>query len=250
MRRAPVPLAVPLVLALLPSRLPAAPPRPGGAAAGAGDVAASLEKGRATLGQYRFRLRSRMTVDGELRIDKLEDVHIGPDGDLVREKTLRFERRPAPTPVPFTDPRSSVLVPLTEKEEDRLFAEAESLVHLYLTLPASRIGEWASGAEGMASDPEREGRRKLHGRGLGRPFDDAVVYLDPVTGAAEEVEVKTTATEQVKDIAFLRVTFQVLPSPRPGAAGAVAPEKGFLNMDRGRRRVVVEMETSDFRSWP
>ncbi|MDL1951031.1 hypothetical protein FBQ97_14625 [Acidobacteria bacterium ACD] len=250
MRRAAVSLAVLLFPALLPARLAAAPPGPGGEGAGADDLAASLEKGRATLGQYRFRLRSRMKVDGEPRIEKLEEVHLGPDGDLVREKTLRFERRPAPTPVPFTDPRSGVVVPLTEKEEDRLFAEAEALVHLYLTLPASRIGEWAAGAEVMTSDPEREGRRKLHGRGLGRPLDDAVVYLDPATGAAEEVEVKTTATEQVKDIAFLRVTFQVLPPPRPGAGGAVAPKEGFLNMDRGRRRVVVEMETSDFRSWP
>ena len=102
----------------------------------------------------------------------------------------------------------------------------------------------------MAADPERAGRRKLHGRGLGRPLDDTVAYLDPATGAAEEVEVKTTVTEKVRDIAFLRVTFQTLPPPHPGTTGAVAPKEAFLNMDRGPRRIVVEMETSDFRTWP
>lgn len=238
-------VALPLLGALLsgqPAPTPS-PPRPE-------EVAASLKEDREKLGRYRFRLQSRMAVDGDDRLTKLEDVHIGPDGGLVREKTVRFDRRPPPTPVPYADPRRRSVEPLTEKQEDALFEETQTLLQLYLTLPPARVAAWAARAQEVPPEPDRGGRRKLHGTGLARPFDDVVAYLDPASGLVAEVEVKTTVTEKLKDIAFLRVTFQALPPLRSGGDPTVAPKEGFLNMDRGRHRIVVDLSATDFRSWP
>ena len=214
------------------------------------DVASSLKEDREKLGRYRFRLQTRLAIDGDERLTKLEDVHLGPDGGIVREKTVRFDRRPVPAPLPYADPRRRSFEPLTEKEEDALFEESQALLNLYVTLPPARVAAWAARAREVSPDPDRGGRRKLHGRGLARPFDDVVAYLDPASGTVAEVEVKTTVTERLKDIAFLRVTFQTLPALRAGGEPTVAPKEAFLNMDRDRRRVVVDLVATDFRSWP
>src|SRR5512140_2387324 len=80
-------------------------------------VAAEVAKGRRELGRYRWRLKTEMRVDGSPRILKVEDVHLGPDGRLVMQKTIRFERKPEPTPVPYNDPRASLGAPPSAAEE-------------------------------------------------------------------------------------------------------------------------------------
>lgn len=211
-------------------------------------VGAALEKGRESLASYQWRLETRMTVDDVPRMTKLEDVHLGPEGSVVR-KTIRFEKKPAPTPVPTGDPRAG-LERATEAENDRFAEEATGLMLLYAQLSPERFDEWAALATVMSNDADHPGQIPMHGRGLGRPQDDAVLYLDARTRRPRQIEVKTTARSQVKDIAFLRATFEPLPAVRPGVEPLVVPKKIFLNMDRGRHHVKLEMETSDYRAWP
>jgi len=87
------------------------------------DLASGLESGRKGLARYQWRLRTEMKVDGVSRLTKLEDVHLGPDGGLVTKKTVKYDRRPEPTPYPRNDPRADQQRPLTQVEEERL-AEA------------------------------------------------------------------------------------------------------------------------------
>jgi hypothetical protein len=237
----PTPL---LLLAILttPAAEPPAPPP--------GDVAAGVARGREELARFRWRLKTEMQVAGELRITKVEDVHVGPDGRLVMEKTIRFERKPQPTPVPNNDPRARLGAPPDEAEEERLFDTARELMQSYASLSPERVAAWTARADVMPHDPERAGRVRMHGRGLGRPEDDAVVYLDPVTRNAVEIEVKTPVGPKVVNIGFLRVIFEPLKTARTVDSPPIVPKRIFMNFDLGRRRVTLEMEASDFRTWP
>jgi hypothetical protein len=237
-------LALPLVLALLQS-----PPSDATAPVPA-DVAAGVAKGREELARFRWRLKTDMRVDGSLRISKVEDVHLGPDGRLVMQKTVRFERKPQPTPLPYYDPRTKYEAPPSEEEEERLFDGARDLMQFYASISPERVAAWTKKAQVMPHDPERAGRVRMHGRGLGRPEDDAVVYLDPETRTAVEIEVKTSVSAKILQIAFLRVLFEPLASARTADSPPIVPKKIFMNLDQGKRHVTLEMETSDFRTWP
>ena len=238
--------ALPVVLLLALAQTP----RSESAAPAPTDVAAGVAKGREELARYVWRLKTDMKVNGSLRITKVEDVHLGPDGRLVMQKTVRFERKPQPTPLPYNDPRNRYALPPSEEEEERLFDGARDLMQFYASLSPERVAAWTKNAEVMPHDPERSGRVKLHGRGLGRPEDDAVVYLDPETRNAVEIEVKTSVSAKILQIAFLRVLFEPLGTARTADAPPIVPKKIFMNLDQGRRHVTLEMETSDFRTWP
>ncbi len=214
------------------------------------DVAAGVARGREELARYVWRLKTDMKVNDSLRISKVEDVHLGPDGRLVMQKTVRFERKPQPTPLPYGDPRNRYESPPSTEEEERLFDGARDLMQFYASLSPERVAAWSQKADVMPHDPERAGRVKLHGRGLGRPEDDAVVYLDPDTRTAVEIEVKTSVSARILQIAFLRVFFEPLKTARTADAPPIVPKKIFMNFDQGRRHVTLEMETSDFRTWP
>jgi hypothetical protein len=213
------------------------------------DVAEGLKRERERLANYQWRLKTEMKVDGVLRVSRLENVHLGPTGELVK-KIVKFDKSPEPTPFPHNDPRARFAVPPTNTEEDTLFEQAQSLMQFYARLSPERVEAWAERAELMPPDPDRAGKVRLHGRGLGRPQDDAVLYLDPLTKVASEIEVKTTVDPRIVDIAFLRATFEQLPQVRPDVPAVWVPKKIFLNMNRGRREVMLEMETSDWRAWP
>jgi hypothetical protein len=235
------------VLALLTLSLPAlagqapTPAKP--------NVGEGLKKERERLASYQWRLKTEMKVDGDLRMQKVEDVHLAPDGGLVR-KIVKFDKRPAPTPYPPNDPRSRLGPPASDKEEDRFADQAQELMHLYARLSPERVEEWAERAELMPPDPDRAGQLRMHGRGLGRPQDDAVLYLDPATKAPIEIEVKTTVDPQIVDIAFIRARFEPLPAVRPNMEPPIVPKKIFMNLNRGKRVVTLEMETTDYRAWP
>ena len=81
-------------------------------------------------------------------------------------------------------------------------------------------------------------------------LDDEPSICEFVRRVAETTgfEVKTTVTELVKDIAFLRVQLEPL-AERRAESPIVAPRKIFLNMNRGSRRIVIEMTFVDFRKW-
>ena len=178
-----LPLSLPLLLLL------SAPPAATPSSPAPTEAAAGVAKGREELARFRWRLKTDMKVNDSLRISKLEEVHLGPDGRLVMQKTLRFERKPQPTPLPYGDPRLKYAAPPSEEEEERLFDVARDLMQFYASIPPERVAEWTKKAEVMPHDPERSGRIRMHGRGLGRPEDDAVVYLDPDSRAAVEIEV-------------------------------------------------------------
>ena len=214
------------------------------------DVEAALRQGRDRLSNYFWRLRTQVMIDGDLRIEKLEDASLAPNGSLLPSKTIRFERKPAVVRFPENDPRSRLERPPTAEEEDRLSALGMDLLQLYASLTPERLGSWARTAEMKLPDPDRPGRFRLVGRGLGRPLDEVTLYLDVGTLAATEVEVKTTVQAAVKDIAFLRIQFEPLPEPSPAAVGLRIPKRIFLNMTVGRRRVTFDMETADWRSLP
>jgi hypothetical protein len=213
------------------------------------NVGEGLQRERERLSSYQWRLKTEMKVDGVLRMQKTEDVHLAPDGGLVR-KLVKFDKKPAPTPYAPNDPRWRLGPPASEAEEDRFADQAQDLMHLYLRLSPERVEEWAERAEVMPPDPDRAGQLRIHGRGLGRPQDDAVLYLDAVKRTPVEIEVKTTVDMQIVDIAFIRARFEVLPAVRPNAEPVWVPKRIFLNMDRGKRVVTLEMETSDYRAWP
>jgi hypothetical protein len=213
------------------------------------DVGQGLKRERERLANYQWRLRTEMRVDGTTRMSKVEDVHLGPDGGLVK-KTVKFEKSPEPTPYAPNDPRARVHPPPTSAEDDRLSEIAQDLMQYYLRLSPERVAEWAKRAEILPGDADHPGLVRMHGRGLGRPLDDAVLYLDPKTQTATQIEVKTTVDPRILDIAFIRATFEALQQARTDVAPLWIPKRVFLNMNRGRRAVALEMETSDWRSWP
>ena len=212
------------------------------------DVGEGLKRERERLASFQWRLRTEMKVDGVLRVSRTENVHLGPNGELVK-KIVKFEKAKEPTPFPGNDPRARLVAPTTNTEEDTLFEQAQALMQFYARLSPERVEAWAERAELMPPDPDRAGKVRLHGRGLGRPQDDAVLYLDPLTKIASEIEVKTTVDPRIIDIAFLRATFEPLAPVKPGAPAVWVPKKIFLNMNRGKRAVTLEMETTDWRSW-
>ena len=123
-------------------------------------------------------------------------------------------------------------------------------MQFYARLSPERVAEWAKRAEILPADVDHPALVRLHGRGLGRPLDDAVLYFDPKTQTASQIEVKTTVDPRILDIAFIRATFEPLPQVRPDVPVLWVPKRVFLNMNRGRRTVALEMETSDWRTWP
>ena len=74
-------------------------------------------------------------------------------------------------------------------------------------------------------------------------------YLDEKTRLVSEIEVKTTVSPEIRDIAFLRADFEKLPAPG-GPPGLRVPARIFLNMEYRSRRVTLDMTTTDWRSWP
>lgn len=213
------------------------------------DVGQGLKRERERLANYQWRLKTEMKVDGMIRMSKLEDVHLGPDGGLVK-KSVKFEKAPEPTPYPYNDPRARLHPPPTSMEDDRLSELAQDLMQYYARLSPERVAEWAKRAEILPAEADHPGLVRMHGRGLGRPLDDAVLYLDPKTQTAALIEVKTTVDPRIVDIAFIRATFEALPQARADAPPLWVPKRVFLNMNRGKRAVALEMETSDWRAWP
>lgn len=229
-----------LVLAALAAPLAAQKP----------DVAGSVATERRRLASYRWRLTTEMSVDGVPRLSQSEDVHLGPDGGLVKEKTVKYEKKPAPTPVPWNDPRAALGPPASDQEDEAFFQQAQALMQFYLRLSPERLAEWAHGAELLPPDPDRPGRTRMHGRGLGRPLDDALLFLDAKSGAPAEIEVKTAMSDQLREIAFIRVHVEPLSPPPPDGEPLLVPRRILLNIDRGRRHASIEMTMSDFRTWP
>ena len=190
-----------------------------------------------------------MKVDGVSRLTKLEDVHLGPDGGLVTKKTVKYDRRPEPTPFPRSDPRSDRQQPLTQIEEERLAEAAMEVMQLYARLSPDVVRRWQKGAELLPPDPGRPGLVRMKGRGLARPQDEATLYISEKSRLVDEIEVKTTVAPEIRDIAFLRAEFEKLPAP--GAPpGLRAPGRIYLNMQFQGRRVTLEMTTTDYSSWP
>lgn len=224
----------------------ATPPQTAAAIPSPSEIAGALRKERGRLANYRWRLTTEMRVDDLPRVSRVDDVHLAPDGSWER-KTVRYERSPEPTPMAHGDPRTDPRV--SADEDARLFDQAQEVMQLYARLTPERVAQWAAQATLLPSDPERPGLLRLTGRGLGRPQDDAVVYLRERTREPVEIEVKTTVSAEIVDLAFLRATFEKLPAVRPGFEPPVVPRHIFLNMSRGKRRVRLEMETSDYRSW-
>lgn len=242
----PTPLpALVLLAALSPVGVAGVPPPP----TPKPDVASGLESGREGLARYQWRMRTEMKVDDVPRLTRVEDVHLGPDGALVKKKTVRWERRPEPPPLPPNDPRADLRRPLRPEEEERLADAAMEVMQLYARLSPDVARRWQEGAELLPPDPDRPGLARMTGRGLARPQDEATIYLDEKSRLLSEIEVKTTVSPEIRDIAFLRVSFEDLPAPG-GPPGLRAPGRIFLNMDFRARRVALEMTSTDYRSWP
>lgn len=230
-------------------RLPFAAPTGRAAATSARSVAVAVTEFRKNLALFRFRIRTTMSVDGNVRIVKLEEVRVGPDGGLVRDRTLRYERKPLPTPYPYGDPRRGQPDPPAPKEEDALWEQSQSLLMFYLRTSADRVGEWATRSRVVPRDPERDGMARWQGRGLFRPWDEVSAYFDAGTRTLRQVEIKTTVSDRPLDIAFIRLGFGSRPSVRSGQPPVAVLDDVFLNMNRGRRRVVVEIDATDFRAF-
>jgi hypothetical protein len=213
------------------------------------DVASGLESGREGLARYQWRMKTEMKIDDVLRLTKVEDVHLGPDGALVTKKTVRYDKRPEPPPLRPDDPRADRERPLTPEEEESLAEAAMEVMQLYARLSPDVARRWQEGAVLLPPDPDRPGLERMRGRGLGRPQDEATIYLDATSRLVSEIEVKTTVSPEIVDIAFLRVTFEKLPAPG-GPPRLRVPGRIFLNMEFRGRRVALEMTTTDYRSWP
>jgi len=213
------------------------------------DVASGLESGREGLARYQWRLRTEMKIDGVSRLTKLEDAHLGPDGGLVTQKTVKYDKRPEPTPFPHGDPRSYSQHPLSLDEEERLAEAAMSVMQLYARLSPDVARRWQEGAELLPPDPDRPGLVRMKGRGLARPQDEATLYLEEKSRLVKEIEVKTTVAPEIRDIAFLRAEFEKIPAPG-SPPGLRVPGRVFLNMQFQGRRVTLEMTTTDYSSWP
>lgn len=241
----PLPLFAPFLALALAGAPVDAPPSP----TAIPDVASGLETGREGLARYQWRLRTEMRVDDVLRVTKVEDVHLGPDGGLVTKKTVRYEKRPDPKPLPPNDPRAALQRPLTAEEEDRLAEAAMDLMQLYARLSPDVVRRWAQGAQLLPADPERPGLVRMKGRGLGRPQDEATLYLDEKSRLVSLLEVKTTVSAEIRDIAFLRAEFEKLPAPG-GPPQLRVPGRIFLNLHFHERRIALDMTTTDYRTWP
>ena len=239
-----MPSVPPIALSFLALALAALEPQ----SVGRPDVASGLEAGREDLARYQWRLRTEMKVDDLLRLTKVEDVHLGPDGGLVRKKTVRYEKRPAPPPRP-DDPRADLWKPLSPDEEEGLAEAAMELMQLYARTSPDAVRRWQGSAALLPPDPDRPGLVRLRGRGFGRPQDETTLYLDEETRLVAQVEVKTTVSQEIVDIAFLRAEFERLPAPG-GPERLRVPARIFLNMEFRGRRVALDMTTTDFRSWP
>ncbi len=213
------------------------------------DVASGLESGRQELARYQWRLRTEMKVDDALRLTKVEDVHLAPDGGLMTKKTVRYDKRPEPTPFPPNDPRSAKQRPLGLEEEEKLADAAMEVMQLYARLSPEVVRRWQEGAELLPADPERPGLVRMKGRGLGRPQDEATLYLDEKSRLLSQIEVKTTVSPEIRDLAFLRIEFEKLPAPG-GPPRLQVPARIYLNMEYRERRVALDMTTTDYRSWP
>ena len=72
-----------------------------------------MKQQRERLAGYQWRLKTEMTVDGALRVSKVEDVHLGPGGTLVK-KIVRFEKKEAPQ-LSTSDPRKRLGPPPTPR---------------------------------------------------------------------------------------------------------------------------------------
>ena len=206
-----------------------------------------LKNERERLANYRWRMKTEMRVDGILRLTRLEDVNLGPSGGL-QKKLVKFERAPEPTPVPPSDPRYGMSSP-SQQDDDRFFDTAHFLMEMYARLSPERVDEWKARAKLLPPDPDRPGLLRMEGRGLGRPQDDAVVFLDPKSRKATEIEVKTTVGPEVKEIAFIRATFEQLAPASPEAPSVLVPKKIFMNLSRSGHSITLEMVTSDWRVW-
>ena len=211
-------------------------------------VVESLRHERELLANWQWRMRAEMRVDGALRITRVDDAHLSPEGGLVK-RLVKFDRAPDPTPVPYYDPRAHLAV-ASPDDDDRYFEAGQRLMEVYLRLSPERVASWVKRAQLLPEDPDRPGRVRLKGRGLGRSQDEAIVFLDATTRLATEIEVKTTVGLDVREIAFIRATFERLTPDRPGVEPVVIIKKIFLNMDRGKHAVRLDLETSDFRTWP
>ena len=211
-------------------------------------VVESLRHERELLANWQWRMRAEMRVDGALRITRVDDAHLSPEGGLVK-RLVKFDRAPDPTPVPYYDPRAHLAV-ASPDDDDRYFEAGQRLMEVYLRLSPERVASWVKRAQLLPEDPDRPGRVRLKGRGLGRSQDEAIVFLDAATRIATEIEVKTTVGLDVREIAFIRATFERLAPDRPGVEPVVIIKKIFLNMDRGKHAVRLDLETSDFRTWP
>jgi hypothetical protein len=216
-------------------------------AAGEKSAGEGLRRERELLANYRWRLKTEMKVDGLLRLTRIEDVNLGPTGGF-QKKLVKFERAPEPTPVPYADPRFRLPAP-SQKDDDRFFDTAQFLMELYARLSPERVDAWKARAKLLPPDPDRPGLLRMEGRGLGRPQDGAVVYLDPKSLRATEIEVKTTVGPEVKEIAFIRASFEQLKSASPEAPTVLVPKKIFMNLSRSGHSVTLEMEASDWRLW-
>ncbi len=214
----------------------------------ASSVGEDVRRERTLLSNYRWRLKTEMKVDGVPRMTRLEDVNLGPDGGF-KKRLVKFERAPEQTPFAENDPRARRAAPPSPDDDDRFFETAGSLMELYARLSPETVEAWAARAELLPEDPDRPGKPRLKGRGLGRPQDEAVVFIDPKSRRATEVEVKTTVGPEVKEIAFIRASFELLTPPTPGLPSLLVPRRIFLNMNRGKHAVALEMETSDWRLW-
>ena len=123
------------------------------------------------------------------------------------------------------------------------------VMQLYARLAPDVVRRWQEGADLLPPDPDRPGLVRLKGRGLGRSQDETTLYLDEKTRLVSEIEVKTTVSPEIRDIAFLRAEFEKLPAPG-GPPQLRVPARIFLNMEFHGRRVALYMTTTDYRSCP